>query len=242
MVERFDARPWSDEQMQALFSEGFPAFITADQEVKKLIGRVRDWFANLNIVLVVNDETPLAAGWGVPIRWSGETADLPSGYTDALRCAVELHEAGGVPDTMVICGAVVHPEHKGTGLAANLIRALCDVADREGWRHVIAPIRPTLKHRYPLISISEYAAWTREDGEPFDPWLRLHARLGGHVVAVAPTSQTMTGSVREWEGWVEMRLPGSGDYVISGGLSPLHIDHQKDEGIYIEPNIWIQHR
>jgi hypothetical protein len=32
-----------------------------------------------------------------------------------------------------------------------------------------------LKPSYPRITIEGYAAWTREDGLPFDPWIRLHA-------------------------------------------------------------------
>ena len=81
-VEPFDARKWPEEQMEALFAEGFPAFITADQEAKRYIGRVREWFQRLNIVLVADGDTPVATGWGVPIRWSGDLDDLPSGYTD----------------------------------------------------------------------------------------------------------------------------------------------------------------
>ena len=40
-VERFDAREWPEQQLESLFAEGFPAFITADQEVKKYIARIR---------------------------------------------------------------------------------------------------------------------------------------------------------------------------------------------------------
>jgi hypothetical protein len=241
-VEPFDARRWPEEQMEALFAEGFPAFITADQEAKKYIGRVREWFPHLNIVLVAQGDTPVATGWGVPIRWSGEVADLPSGYTDTTRRAVALREIAGAPDTFVICGGIAHPQRKGTGLAGALITALIALSDREGWPRVIAPLRPTLKHRYPLTAIEDYAAWTRPDGEPFDPWLRTHVRLGGRLIATAPQSQTMTGTVAEWETWSGMVFPATGDYVIPGGLSTLHIDQGADEGLYVEPNIWVRHR
>ena len=39
-----------------------------------------------------------------------------------------------------------------------------------------------------------------------------------------------------------MTLPASGEYVIPGGLSTLRIDYDADEGRYVEPNIWVQHR
>src|ERR1035438_10243126 len=43
-VELTSARAWSDEQMNALFAQGFPAFIVGDQDVKQQIGRVREFF------------------------------------------------------------------------------------------------------------------------------------------------------------------------------------------------------
>jgi hypothetical protein len=52
----------------------------------------------------------------------------------------------------------------------------------------------------------------------------------------------MTGTVSEWEGWTGMALPSTGDYVIPGGLSVLHIDRDEDRGSYVEPNVWVRHR
>jgi hypothetical protein len=122
------------------------------------------------------------------------------------------------------------------------MKALIAVANGERWTRVIAPLRPTLKHRYPLTSIEEYVQWTRDDGAPFDPWLRTHTRLGRRIIGTAPASQTMTGTVAEWERWTEMAFPSSGDYVIPDGPSTLHIDRQTDLGTYVEPNVWVQHQ
>lgn len=241
-VVRFDEREWPDEQLDALFAEGFPEFILADREAEALIGAVRESFAALHIALVDAVETPVAAGWGVPIRWDGDVADLPSGYTDSLRRALALRADGGQPDTLVICAGVVHPEHKGTGTATSLISALVDLAGREGLSRVIAPLRPTWKHRYPLTEISDYVAWLRADGLPFDPWLRLHVRMGARILTVAPRSQTMTGTVAEWESWTDLPLPVTGRYVIPDGLSLLQIDREHDRGEYVEPNVWVRHR
>jgi hypothetical protein len=240
-IERFDQRTWDDALLESLFAEGFPPFIIADVAAGALIGPVRERFGHLDIVLV-DDAVPVAAGWGVPIAWDGAAATLPSGYTDSLRRAIDLSDAGGAADTFVICGGIVHPERKGTGLAGELVQALCALADAPGWPRVIAPVRPTLKHRYPLQPIDEYVGWTRGDGQPFDPWLRLHVRLGGRVLGTAPASQTMTGTVAAWEGWTGLALPASGTYVIDGGLSPLVVDRGADLGTYVEPNVWIRHR
>ena len=103
-------------------------------------------------------------------------------------------------------------------------------------------MRPTLKPQYPLTPIEEFARWTRPDGAPLDPWLRTHWRLGGRIVATAPRSQTMTGTVEEWQAWTGMPFPSTGEYVIPRGLSTLHIDRTSDSGTYTEPNVWVQHR
>jgi len=106
---------------------------------------------------------------------------------------------------------------------------------------MIAPVRPVLKSRYPLTSMADFARWTRADGEHLDPWIRTHQRLGARIIAAAPESQTMTGTVAEWEQWTGMVFPESGQYVIPQGLSLLRIDRSTDEGSYTEPNIWMQH-
>ena len=51
----------------------------------------------------------------------------------------------------------------------------------------------------------------------------------------------VTGTVAEWEGWTEMALPESGVYVVSGALVPIEIDRERDEGAYVEPNVWMVH-
>lgn len=241
IVERTDARTWPDEQIRELFSEGFPEFITADRLAKQYIGRIREWFADLDLTLVDEHGIPVAAGWGIPIRWDGRTETLPSGYTQATIRAVEGREQGIAPDTLVICGAIVSPSLKGRGLAGETLTALRRLAEEAGWPHVIAPVRPTSKASYPLTSIETFMKWTREDGTALDPWVRTHQRLGARILAAAPESQTMTGTIAEWERWTGMVFPESGDYVIPDGLSPLRIDRSDDQGTYVEPNIWMRH-
>jgi len=236
-VEPRLARDRPVEQMQGLFRDGWPAFITADQEVKRHLGDVQARFSDLELVLLDERDQVAATGWAVPIRWDGTVGDLPSGYTDALLRSLpaEAH------DTLVIMGAQVHPDQRGQGLAGQVLTALRDLALSRGWMQVIAPVRPTLKARYPLTPIERFAAWVRPDGSPLDPWLRTHQRLGARVLAPAPSSQTMTGTVGQWEDWTGLVFPDTGRYVIPDGLSTLHIDKAADVGTYIEPNVWMQH-
>jgi hypothetical protein len=156
--------------------------------------------------------------------------------------ALDNLDENATPNTLVICAAQIHPGLQRTGLAARLLNAFIDLAPGYGLDSVIVPLRPTLKHRYPLTPISAYAGWTRNDGQPLDPWLRTHLRMGATVLSPIQVSQTMTGTVVEWETWTGLVLPDSGTYVIDGGLSTLTIDTETDQGIYQEPGIWLRHR
>ena len=234
-------RPDLDEQVETLFSEHWPEFIFHDLGVKPYRERRAEYFADLDF-WGLDDEGRLVGGcYGVPIRWDGTVEDLPGGYTDALRRSVEEHEAGIAPDTLVVMGAMVRTDEQGRGWAGDLLLGLRARAVACGLEKVIAPVRPTLKSRYPLTPIEVFAAWTRDDGALLDPWLRTHARLGATVLAPAPRSQTMTGTVAEWEAWTGLALPASGEYVIPDGLALLHVDRDADRGVYHDPNVWMRH-
>src|SRR6266567_3829978 len=217
VAEPMNARPRPDGQLEALFAGGWPAFITADQDVKQRIGRVRELFADLELVLLDGGGVIVAAGWALPISWTGEQADLPAGYADSLARALAAEHSDQAADTLVVMAAQVHPDRRGQGLAGELLTALRGLAGQRGWQQVIAPVRPTLKARYPLTPIGTFASWTREDGSPLDPWLRTHWRLGARVIAMAPRSQRMTGTAAGWESWTGMVLSSSGDYIIPAG-------------------------
>jgi hypothetical protein len=119
--------------------------------------------------------------------------------------------------------------------------ALGERAGQRGLRRMIAPVRPTLKSRYPLMPIERFITWTRDDGVPLDPWLRTHWRLGARILKPAPRSMVMVGTVAEWEHWTGMRFPESGRYVVPDALDLVVIDREHDRGEYVEPNVWMRH-
>lgn len=230
-----------DEQAADLFSEVWPEFIFHDLGVKPFLSRRAEYFADWDFYALDRRGRLVGAGYGVPLLWDGTIENLPEGYTDALGRSVGEHDSGVAPNTLVIMGAMVRKDELGQGWAGKVVQALRTQAIEVGLLSVIAPVRPTLKERYPLTDIETFAAWTRADGLPFDPWLRTHARLGATILGCAPRSQTMTGTVAEWESWTDLRLPSSGDYVIPQGLSVLHVDRAADTGTYHEPNVWMRH-
>ncbi|MEI8408561.1 MULTISPECIES: hypothetical protein [unclassified Kribbella] len=235
------AAPELDEEADKRFAEDWPEFIFHDLEVKKYSDRRVEYFRDWEFYLVSGGRL-IAGCWGVPIAWDGTVEDLPGGFTDSLARAVTSYEEGVVPNTFVLMAAAVRNDEQGQGHAGRVITAVRERAAAGGLPQMIAPVRPTLKSRYPLTDISSFMTWTRDDGLPLDPWLRTHVRLGATILAPAPVSQVMTGTVAEWEKWTGMVFPDSGSYVIPEGLTLLEIDRAADTGCYREPNIWMRHR
>lgn len=205
------------------------------------LSRVRELFAEHELALV-EDHQVMGAGWGVPLRWDGTQAHLPAGYSAALQRALTDHDSSVKADAFVLCAVQVRADLGRRGVAAAVVTALVEHATTRGIKQVIAPLRPIQKHRYPLTPIEQYAGWVRADGEPFDPWLRLHHRLGADVLATSEASQTFTGTVAQWEQWSGLALPASGSYIVPDALAPLEIDLASDTGTCAEPGIWIRHR
>ena len=143
------------------------------------------------------------------------------------------------PTALSALAAEVAPDRQGLGLSRLVLQALCDTARRNGLGPLVAPVRPSWKERYPLIPIDHYAYWQQEDGVPFDPWMRVHSRLGATILRPEPRSLEIEASVADWQIWTELELPADGDYVFPFGLAPLHVEN--GIGIYWEPNVWMLH-
>jgi hypothetical protein len=122
-----------------------------------------------------------------------------------------------------------------------MVQAMRSIGVSKGFKNLVAPVRPSQKSQYPLISIDDYITWTNGDGLPFDAWLRVHARLGAKIIKPCHQAMKISGTIATWEEWTGLKFPQSGQYVIPGALNPMEMDIESDKGIYIEPNVWMHH-
>ena len=178
----------------------------------------------------------IARGRTIPFRWDGTLDDLPSGI-DTLGARALAED--GAPGALSALAAEVDATLQGSGLSRLMIMTMTELARAHGLGTLVAPVRPNWKDRYPLTPIGQYAAWTRPDGLPFDPWMRAHARLGARILRPAPQSLHIARPVASWEAWTGMAFPEDGQYVFPHGLAPLTVSG--GEGDYWEPNVWMIH-
>ena len=198
-------------------------------------------FAHLQPLLCDRRGRVVAGGYTIPFAWDGRPVTLPSGIDGVLERGMRDQERGRRPTTLSALLALVDPALQGRGLSRFVIRAMATLAARHGLRALVAPVRPTHKHRYPLIAMEDYVRWRRPDGTAFDPWLRVHFRLRARLLGVARRSMVVKGRVRDWERWTGMRFPATGRYIVPGALAPVTIDRRRNQGQYIEPNVWMLH-
>ena len=99
----------------------------------------------------------LAEGHTVPLAWDGTDEDLGPGIDVTLAAAFELRAGAGQPTAVSALAAEIPPRHQGRRLSAVLLTAMADLARDAGLSHLIAPVRPSHKDRYPTIPIERYA-------------------------------------------------------------------------------------
>jgi GNAT superfamily N-acetyltransferase len=233
LVASFAERPDLVERLGEIGSV-WPEFALHDAVVNRHWDRLADERADFQFVLY-DEATDEVVGGGRTVPFAGE---LPGGVDEALERGFGSDAAW---TDLCALEATVSVARQGQGLSRVVIEAMSDAARRHGLESLVAPVRPTLKHRYPLTPIERYVEWRREDGLLFDPWLRVHERLGAELIGIAEASMLIEAPIADWENWTGMVFPDSGAYIVEGALVPVSVDRERDLGRYVEPNVWMRH-
>ena len=234
-----DQKPHLRAQVDRLSAQSWPPFL--------LHGESRQWerlcaqFARFQILLCDPGDDLVAVGHTIPLSWAGTVADLPATLDEVFARAGDGSGTVTVENTLSALAAMVRPSHRGRGLSATVLLAMRELAVQHSLSHLIAPVRPTGKARYPLAEFARYVGWTRPDGSPLDSWIRTHWKLGARQLAVADHATTVTGSLAQWTEWTGLQFPESGDYVVDGALRPVRMDRPANKGRYDEPLLWMEH-
>ncbi len=235
-------RPDLAERAQALEAEVWPEYNRHGDVMGAHWGRLGETSPDFQFVVVdeAADEV-VAEGHSIPCTCDGALEGLPAGIDAAIAQGVRLSATGEAATALCALAIEIRPSRQGSGLSSRMVEAMAALGAARGLGDLIAPVRPSWKERYPLVPIERYAEWRREDGLLFDPWMRVHERLGAVVLKAEPHSLRITGTVAEWEQWTGMRFPESGEYWFPEGLTTVSIDREGDAGRYWEPNVWMRH-
>jgi GNAT superfamily N-acetyltransferase len=229
--------------VRGLTREVWPEFMLHDLVANENWHELFDRFSEYQLALY-DTQNHRVAGMGnsFPLRWNDRLDNLPErGWDWAFQEAVRYHKQGIEPNVHCAIQIVVRPEYRSQGLSMPMVQAVRAVTKAQGLRSLIIPIRPSDKHKYPLARLDDYISWKTEQGLPFDAWLRVHVRAGARIIKVCHESKTIRGRRVEWEAWTGMKFLQTGEYIIPGALNPIEVNMENDEGIYIEPNVWIVH-
>lgn len=241
-VYTYAERPDLDTASQSEdFMRQWPQFMFYDPAAEQYYPTMFQRYPEFQFYLQNADGTVVACCNTIPLAWNGTPDDLPSGWDDGLARGASGVLNGVSPNTLCGIQATVSANFMGCGLGSALVQTMRKLTSDHGFNALIAPVRPSYKAQYPLTPIERYITWTREDGLLFDPWLRVHQHLGASILRAAPESMTIPGTVAHWENWTKMRFFESGDYIVPGALAPVKVNREQDQGLYIEPNVWMLH-
>jgi GNAT superfamily N-acetyltransferase len=225
----------------SLSEQLWPEFLYHDPVLERLFGRVMSEYPEFQFYAWDDERAEVVGvGMAIPAAWDGDAATLPD---RGLNAVVEARFSDEAPTPNVLCAMqiLIAPELRGQALSSRMIGRMAEIGSEHGLGTLVAPVRPTLKDSYPLTPMERYVEWRRPDGALLDPWLRTHERLGAEIAKVAPESVRIPGTVAQWEEWTGLSFPDSGSYVVPGALVPVEIDRERDEGLYLEPNVWMVH-
>ena len=232
-----EERPDLWEDARSLFQDVWPEYNNHGNDSGRYFGALFPQYAYLQILFFDREtEQVVARGRTIPFRWDGSLDDLPNGIDAVGLRALEGPQA---PTALSALAAEVATDHQRLGLSQVVLQAMAEVTRLAGLSALVAPVRPNWKDRYPLIPIERYAYWVRGDALPFDPWLRVHARLGATILRPEPESMRIEGPISDWERWTDMTFPEDGEYIFPLGLAPLQV--HDGVGSYWEPNVWMLH-
>jgi GNAT superfamily N-acetyltransferase len=165
---------------------GWPEIVFHDAISNEYWSRIYSERPEFQFALVEDGEL-LAEGNSIPV------SGLPASWRGAFPNAF----GGDTPDRLCALAILVDPDHQGKGLSRLMLEHMRALAHERGWE-LVAPVRPSLKHRYPLTPIERYAEWRRADGLSSIPGCAATSGSGPRCSGSRRTRWSRKAPSRSW--------------------------------------------
>jgi len=220
----------------------WPEFMLNDAVANKYFFQLYSDFPEYQYWLL-NGEEIVGIGNCIPIYWKGKLTDLPAeGWDWALKKGFDDRKTGLKPNLLCALSSTINPKYQNKGLSSRMVEAMKQIGLDKKLEAFVAPVRPNQKKDNSELPMGEYIQLRRSDGYSVDAWLRIHEKLGGKIIKVCSKAMDIRGTIQDWKNWTGLDFSKSGEYHIQGALKAVEINLEKDEGIYIEPNVWMVHK
>lgn len=229
------------EAINELNDSVWPDFMDGEKVMRTYWGFVEGTFPDYQLG-IENDGELLAAVNSAPIQIKDPVKMLDSGGIYwALRKISHDYMKGNKCNALVALQVMVTSQHRGKRLSYICVRELLNLAKEMRLKFLVIPLRPSRKYQYPLINIDEYITWKNKKGLPFDPWLRVHIKLGGKILN--PCAGPIVRAPKEkWAEWTKLDFCHSGQYVIPEGLDIINVTEENENLTYRQNNVWVIHQ
>lgn len=220
----------------------WPEFMYHDPVSNRLWKSLFETFTDFQFSIFQEDN---ALGYANSIPLHIDNNNLNSlddrGWDWALEKGFTDKQDGREPNALCGLQIGINKQFQSKGISYRLIEGMRKIAKEHHFKHLVLPVRPNMKCYYPLISMEDYITWKNDEGMPFDPWIRAHTKLGAKIVKVCNHAMYIPGTITEWQEWTGLSMQTSGDYIITGALSPVKVSVENNIAEYFEPNVWMVH-
>lgn len=217
----------------------FPAIIQNSEIVKYSWEKVETYFPDFQRILINENNTIVGIVCTLPFYWEDELSELPmDGWDWLMGKGIDDFEKKQKPNLLGGLQIIINKEYKGKGLSRTFIAEGKRIMATKGLKYFALPIRPTLKHNFPDMSMDDYLEY-KENGKIYDPWIRTHLKSGAKLIKVCTNAMNVKGDIQFWESLMNRKINQSGLYKVDGGLNLVKISKEENIGEYSEDNIWI---
>jgi len=222
-------------------AKAFPQLLSESPIIKRFWSKLEQYYPEHQHFLISPEGELIGFINTVPFQLKERLDELPDeGWDWMLTKGISDFENKQEPNLLGGLQVIVREEFQNLGYSRQIIKHCKEVLESSKLLNLVIPIRPTKKHLFPTMSMTDYMNYKKES-EIFDPWIRTHLKGGAQIVKVCERSMTIKGDIGFWEKIMNKKITKSGDHILDGALHPIRIDLKNNIGEYREPNIWIKY-